>query len=1016
VGVRPQGPQVAASAGKPRRRTAARHGMATQGALAGVLLGMALSSGTPAATDLALYVDASSTCTTSCGSQAAPFSTIQAAIDQANSEIVAGIATSATIHVAAGTYLERLFIYPDVNLIGAGAGSTILDATGLGRSGVIFASGGTGRPRTDFSITGFTITGGSGLVQSTQGTIAGGGIFIFGDAAVTNNAIVGNVLSGSQQDWLGAGVYIGYGRPIIAGNTIADNVTSPPAAGGSRTAYGLGGGVFSLDTFSSPQVIGNRIHDNVAIAEIARGGGMRIRGGPGTVISRNIIYGNRASFTGGGISGYDQETISGNLIYGNSAALRGGGIDLFDATAVVTLNTIVGNTVTNTAGISGYPFVSMGAGVYSDSTLRPPNNPPVRITNNLIYGNSVTSVGAGAGLFSYYSFPLTTNNLFFGDIQIPSTTSEVAGDYSPAQILGVNGNLSADPALAAQPRFFDVTVAAGTTTTVAVLDVSRYHVNDVLEYDNDGIPRTITSIVPATLTLTFTPALPTASLSFKMLADWGAGSRPPADFHLTPHSPAIDAGTNSDLAPVDIDGNPRPVDGNGDGTSVVDIGAYEFQIPDTDGDGVPDAQDCAPLVNSVWSAPGPVGATLLAGGGSPFSLSWTKVPQANVYNLYRGTISGAFSFNHGCFQPASPDLTVQDASLPPIGSAFYYLISAVNSCAESCLGLNAAACEIPPGSPICFTIPGGIPTTDSDGDTVYDINDNCPRVANPTQADQDRDTVGDACDNCLSVYNPNQIDADRNGIGDRCQDLDHDGYTPDAQDPTQADCNDNNPAVHPGALEVCNGIDDDCNGLVDDGLGISTCGVGACVRTVNNCLNGTPQTCVPGSPTPEVCNGIDDDCNGLVDDGLPTFPFYRDVDGDGYGNSATAVQLCGPLPGYVATGGDCNDSDPTVWGTPSEVQGDQFTDAATFAWSAPAAPGATTILYDVLRSTTPTDFVTAATCVATGSAATSLTDASTPLVGQAFFYLVRADDTCPSGQGSLGTSSAGTARSGRSCP
>ena len=49
------------------------------------------------------------------------------------------------------------------------------------------------------------------------------------------------------------------------------------------------------------------------------------------------------------------------------------------------------------------------------------------------------------------------------------------------------------------------------------------------------------------------------------------------DLHLTPASPLIDAGTNSGIPHDDIDGQPRPLDGNNDGLAVADIGADEYQ-------------------------------------------------------------------------------------------------------------------------------------------------------------------------------------------------------------------------------------------------------------------------------------------------------------------------------------------------------------------------------------------------------------------------------------------------------
>jgi hypothetical protein len=88
--------------------------------------------------------------------------------------------------------------------------------------------------------------------------------------------------------------------------------------------------------------------------------------------------------------------------------------------------------------------------------------------------------------------------------------------------------------------------------------------------------------------------------------------------------------------------------------------------------------------------------------------------------------------------------------------------------------------------------------------------------------------------------------------------VDGDGHGADV------DCDDTNADVHPGAVEVCDGIDNDCDGGVD--------GVGAIGTVVN----------------------------------------YPDGDGDGFGDGDAPVLACELLADHVEVGGDCDDTNELV--------------------------------------------------------------------------------------------------------
>ena len=239
-------------------------------------------------------------------------------------------------------------------------------------------------------------------------------------------------------------------------------------------------------------------------------------------------------------------------------------------------------------------------------------------------------------------------------------------------------------------------------------------------------------------------------------------------------------------------------------------------------------------------------------------------------------------------------------------------------------------------------------TIDSDNDvSMFSDIDGDGYLSDIDCNDNDSATYPDAIEVCDGIDNNCNSEIDEGVLIDFFADADGDGFGNGAiailscsqQEgfvPNGNDCNDAEPAMYPGAIEECDGLDNDCNDIIDDGNNIivyldadgdgfgdpnimdSTCTAGE--GYVENNLDCNDQNNTIHPDVDEICDSIDNNCDGLIDnEALDAPQWYRDMDNDGYGDDTNTILSCHIPSGYSIEDGDCNDQNSNVHPFAAEI-------------------------------------------------------------------------------------------------
>ncbi len=381
---------------------------------------------------------------------------------------------------------------------------------------------------------GFIITAGYASVTPPANHGYGGGMFNWTGSPTLNNLIFSGNTAGKGAAYYGGGGMFN----INSSNPILTNVTFVANTAGS------GGGMYNHD--SDPTLIGVVFKDNRALDS----GGMNNYINSSPTLKDVTFAHNTARANGGGMgNSTDSNPVLNNVSFmENSAGDYGGGMSNF----------------TSSPSLTDVEFADNHAGREGGGMLNGSSSRPV-LANVTFVGNSASI--NGGGLLNTESSPSLTNVTFYNNS---------AGEYGG----GICNTFSSGPTLTnvtftgnRAPHGSGICNVGGSFTLVNGIVWGNTPRQDQVYNDN------VTPVINYSDIEGGFPGAGNLDLDPRLggFEDYGGLTRL---FALRSGSPVIDKGSPALCPSTDQLSLSRPVDGDGNGSALCDMGAFEYRAAD----------------------------------------------------------------------------------------------------------------------------------------------------------------------------------------------------------------------------------------------------------------------------------------------------------------------------------------------------------------------------------------------------------------------------------------------------